>query len=71
MSRPKVISVLNRLLSIQRFFLVNYVNEAAAWTHPGNKALAEVTRIIVDNHEHYCQRLSAAIEDRKDYSQVA
>ena len=71
MSRPKVISVLNRLLSIQRFFLVNYVNETAAWTHPGNKALAEVTRIIVDNHEHFCQPLSAAIEDRKDYSQVA
>lgn len=64
MSRAKVISVLNRLLSIQRISLVNNVNEATAWTHPGNEALAEVTRIIVENHEHYSQRLTAAIEDR-------
>lgn len=63
MSRPKVISVLNRLLSIQRSSFVSDINEAA-WTHPGNKALAKVTRIIVDNHEHYCQRLTVSIEDR-------
>lgn len=64
MSRPNVIDALNRLLAAQRFSLANYVNEAPAWTHPGNEALSEATRSIVNDHEHYSQRLADAIDDR-------
>jgi len=63
-TEANVIGVLNRLLAIECYSLVNYVSEAPPWTHPGNKKLMEATRDIVEDHEHYSQRLADAIEDR-------
>jgi hypothetical protein len=64
MSRPKVIGVLNRLLANQRFYLANYLSEAAPWTRSGNEPLVEGIRGIVHDHEHYAQRLAEAIDER-------
>jgi hypothetical protein len=62
MSQQIVIEALNRLLAIQCYSLVDYLSEAPPWTHPGNEDLVDATRDIVDDHEHYAQRLADAIE---------
>lgn len=64
MLQQTVIGALNRLMGNQCYSLVDYLNEAPPWTHPGNEALVEAARGIVADHEHYAQRLAEAIEDR-------
>lgn len=64
MIEANIITVLNRLLAIQCYSLVNYLGEAPPWTHPGNEELTEATCAIVADHEHYSQRLADAIEER-------
>lgn len=64
MSKQTVIDALNRLIGNQCCSLVNYLNEARPWTHPGNEELVEAARDIVADHEHYSQLLSKEIEER-------
>jgi len=64
MTRTKVNETLNRLLANQCFSLVNYLSEAHPWTRSGNEQLVQSTRRIVEDHEHYSQRLAEAIEER-------
>jgi hypothetical protein len=65
MSQQTVTEALNRLSAHQCYSLVNYLSEAPPWTHPGNEELMEATSDIVEDHEHYAQRLADAIEDRR------
>ena len=64
MSQTQVIEILNRLLADQCFSLVDYLDDARAWTHHGNEGLQKALHEIVEHHEHYAQRLAEAIAQR-------